>query len=201
MMVAMPSEFPLPRSAEQMSRHDTGLLVVDVQEKLIGAIADHDIVVWNIGRLLDAAETLGIPAAGTEQYPQGLGPTVPELVTRLGTVPSKLSFSCGQCASLFADFRQRDIHRLLLAGIETHVCVQQTALDLLAAGFQVYLAVDAAGSRRRFDHEIALRRMESSGVTLTTTESVLFEWCERAGSPEFKKISALAKLSGPRPKP
>jgi len=171
---------------------------VDVQEKLIRAIVDHDVVVWNIGRLLDAAEALEMPAAGTEQYPRGLGPTVPELATRLGTIPSKLSFSCGECASLFNDFRHRDIHRLLLTGIETHVCVQQTALDLLAAGFQVYLAVDAAGSRRTVDHEIALRRMESSGVALTTTESVLFEWCERAGSPAFKKISALAKLPGPR---
>jgi isochorismate hydrolase len=82
---------------------------------------------------------------------------------------------------------------VLLCGIETHVCVGQTALDLLAAGFRVYIAVDAVAARSTLDHETALRRMESSGAVLTTTEAALFEWCIRAGTPEFRQISALAK--------
>jgi nicotinamidase-related amidase len=86
---------------------------------------------------------------------------------------------------------------VLLAGIETHVCIQQTALDLLAAGYQVYLAADAVAARHAIDHEIALRRMESSGVVLTTTEAAIFEWCEQAGTPEFRRISQLAKEAPP----
>jgi nicotinamidase-related amidase len=88
-------------------------------------------------------------------------------------------------------------YRIMLCGIETHVCVMQTALDLAAAGFEPYVAVDAVGSRYAIDYEFALRRMEASGVILTTTEAAMFEWCRTADRPEFKKISALAKESPP----
>ncbi|MEQ8837306.1 MAG: isochorismatase family protein, partial [Lacipirellulaceae bacterium] len=110
----------------------------------------------------------------------------------------KIQFSCGERGEVFSGWLEEGLHRVLLAGIETHVCVQQTALDLLAAGFQVFVAVDAVGSRYKVDHGIALRRMEASGVLLTTTEATLFEWCERAGTPEFKAISALAKEKPPK---
>jgi nicotinamidase-related amidase len=90
---------------------------------------------------------------------------------------------------------QKGIAKVLIAGIETHVCVQQTALDLLAAGWSVFVAVDAAGSRFEIDHVTALDRMNSAGATLTTTESALFEWCRVAGTPEFKQISKLARES------
>ena len=93
------------------------------------------------------------------------------------------------------NWRAAGIHRVLICGIEAHVCVQQTALDLLAGGFQVIVAVDATSSRNRVDYEIALRRMEISGVLLTTTEAALFEWCRQAGTTEFKAISALVKDS------
>jgi nicotinamidase-related amidase len=86
---------------------------------------------------------------------------------------------------------------VLVCGIETHVCVLQTALDLAANGFEPYLAVDAIGARKSVDHETALRRMEASGVILTTTETAMFEWCRTAGTPEFKRISALAKETPP----
>ena len=187
----------LPRSPELMSATDTGLLVVDVQEKLIAAIADGPRVVLNARRLVDGAEVLGLPVAGTEQYPRGLGPTVPELAGRLGEVPSKLSFSCGGCPEIFRDLEGRGVHKLLVCGIETHVCVQQTVLDLLATGWRVYVAVDAVASRFEMDHRTALGRMDSAGATLTTTEAALFEWCQRAGTPEFKAISLLAKQQGP----
>ena len=91
----------------------------------------------------------------------------------------------------------KGIFKIVLAGIETHVCVLQTALDLLADGFRVYLTVDALGARGRLDHETALRRLESSGAVLTTTETVLFEWCEQAGTDEFRQISSLVKQSPP----
>ncbi len=188
----------LPRSPELMSRQDTALLVVDVQEKLVPAIWQHEQVVWNVGRLLDGAKLLGVRAVATEQYPRGLGPTIKELADRLPVVPEKLTFSCGGCPEVFADLREAGIFKVLVVGIETHVCVQQTVLDLLADAFRVYIAVDAVGSRKILDYETALRRMDSAGATLTTTEAALFEWCEVAGTPEFKQISAMVRTLSPQ---
>jgi nicotinamidase-related amidase len=189
---------PLPRSPELMSADDTGLLVIDVQTKLIGLIPEHQRIVWNIRRLLDGAKILGLIAAATEQYPQGLGGTVPELAERLGNIPGKACFSCGACSEIFRQWDERGITRVLVAGIEAHVCVQQTALDLIATGRRVYVAVDAIGSRYDIDYQIALRRMESAGATLTTTEAALFEWCQRSDTPQFKEISRLVKEASPR---
>lgn len=188
---------PLPRSPELMNAGETGLLVVDAQEKLLEVIPRRAEIVWNLRRLLDAAETLGVRVGGTEQYPEKLGATVPELKQRLGKISDKLSFSACACSSIFEAWREAGLYRVLVTGIETHVCVQQTALDLAADGWMVYLAVDTVGSRRDVDHATALRRMESAGIVLTSTEAVMFEWCRVAGSPEFKKISALAKESQP----
>jgi nicotinamidase-related amidase len=187
----------LPRSPELMSRDDSALLVVDVQEKLIGLIPDHQRIVWNIRRLIDGAKVLGLPVLATEQYPQGLGPTTPELAERLGEIPDKLTFSCGGCGDLFADLSERGVFKILVVGIECHVCVQQTVLDLLGEAFQIYLAVDAVGSRFDIDYQTALKRMDSSGAYLTTTEAALFEWCDIAGTPEFKQISALVQEQPP----
>lgn len=189
---------PLSRSPELMSAGDTGLLVVDVQEKLIGLIAGHERVVWNIRRLLDGAKLLGVATAATEQYPQGLGSTVPELAQRLPPIPDKLCFSCGGCPQIFRDWEVRGISRVLVAGIESHVCVLQTVLDLIASGRRVYVAVDAVGSRHEIDYQTALRRMESAGATLVSTETALFEWCERFGTPQFKEISKLIKETSPQ---
>ncbi|HXT58511.1 MAG TPA: hydrolase, partial [Pirellulales bacterium] len=100
---------PLPRSPELMSASDTALLVVDVQGKLVSLIPGHERIVWNIRRLLDGAKLLGLPAAATEQYPQGLGPTVPELAERLDAIPAKLRFSSGECAGIFEDWNRRGL--------------------------------------------------------------------------------------------
>jgi nicotinamidase-related amidase len=186
-----------PRSPELMSRHDTALLVIDVQTKLLHAMSPPPTLVWNMGRLIDGARILGVSVEATEQYPQGLGTTTRVLAQRLGEIPAKLMFSCRECGPLFERWRDQGIYKILAVGIETHVCVQQTVLDLLAAGFQVYVAVDAVGSRYAVDRETALRRMEMSGATLTTTEAALFEWCEVAGTPEFKRISALVRDTPP----
>ena len=184
-----------------MSRGDTALLVVDVQEKLVSAIAQNARVVWNVRRLIDGAKILGLPVAATEQYPKGLGPTVAELAERLGPVTSKLTFSCGGCPEsflAFGEWRERGVHKILICGTEAHVCVQQTVLDLLADAWRVYVATDAVGSRFDVDYRTALGRMDSAGATLTTTEAALFEWCEVAGTPEFKEISQLAREEGIR---
>jgi nicotinamidase-related amidase len=196
MLPRMNEPFPIERSGELMSAGDTALVVVDVQEKLIPLIAAASRMVWNIERLLDGAKILGVPAIATEQYPQGLGSTIESLASRLDGAHEKIAFSAVGCAP-FAALREQGVFRVLLVGIETHVCVQQTALDLIAAGFRVYVAVDAVGARNDVDCEVALRRMETTGVTLTTTEAALFEWCQVAGTAEFKQISQLVRLSGP----
>jgi nicotinamidase-related amidase len=197
MLAAMNETTPLPRSPELMSRGDTALLVIDVQEKLLPAIPSGSRVVWNVRRLIDAAKALGVPVASTEQYPKGLGPTTPELAERLGAMPSKLTFSSCGCPEVFERLRARGIHKVLICGIETHVCVAQTALDLMADGWRVYVAVDAVGSRFEIDYRTALGRMDSAGATLTTTEAAMFEWCQTADTPEFKEISRLAREPGP----
>ncbi len=187
----------LSRSPELMSPADTALLVVDVQEKLMPLIGGSRRIIWNLRRLLDGAAALGLKALATEQYPQGLGKTVEELANRLGHIPSKAMFSCAGCEDFAKQFVELGNSKILVSGIEAHVCVQQTVLDLLANGYRVYVPVDAIGSRYAVDYETALKRMESAGATLTTTESALFEWCQVSGTPEFKKISALVRESPP----
>jgi nicotinamidase-related amidase len=181
-----------------MSPGDTALLVVDLQERLLPVVADSARIAWNARRLIDGAKILGLPVAATEQYPKGLGPLVPELAERIGPAHSKLTFSCRSCPQIFDELRSKGIHKLVVCGIETHVCVQQTVLDLLADGWRVFVAVDASSSRFEVDHATSLRRMESAGATLTTTEAALFEWCQEAGTPAFKEISRLVREEGPQ---
>jgi nicotinamidase-related amidase len=194
---AMSHPKTLSRSPELMSPEDTALLVVDVQEKLMPLIPDSKRIVWNLRRLLDGAEAVGLRVLATEQYPQGLGPTVAELATRLGKIPSKLTFSCGGCEPFATALEALGASKVMVSGIEAHVCVQQTVLDLLASGYRVYIPVDAVGSRYAVDYETGLRRMESAGAMLTTTEAALFEWCQVAGTPPFKTISALVREKPP----
>ena len=188
----------LARSPELMRPDDTALLVVDLQEKLLPLIDENECIVFNAQRLIRGAEVLGVPCAGTEQYPKGLGPTTAAIRERLESFEEKLDFSCMECQTIFDAWKASERHKVLVCGIETHVCVQQTVLDLLANGFAVYVAVDAVGARHSIDHETALRRMEGGGAVLTTTEAALFEWCGRAGTDRFKEISRLIKEGGVR---
>jgi nicotinamidase-related amidase len=197
MLKRMSSPSPLSRSPELMSAADTVLVVVDVQEKLMPLVSGAARIVWNLRRLLDGAEAVGLGVLATEQYPQGLGPTVPELAGRLGTIPSKMSFSCGGCEPFAHSLAASGASKVMVSGIEAHVCVQQTVLDLLAGGYRVFVPVDAVGSRYPIDYETGLKRMESAGATLTTTEAALFEWCQMSGTPVFKKISALVREKPP----
>ncbi len=182
------------RSPELMHRNSTMLLVVDVQTRLLSAQPNAEQIVDNTRRLLDAASALGVACVGTEQVPEKLGPTVDLLAERLpGPIPSKSEFSAIGCEEVNELLREKAIRHVLLAGIETHVCIQQTAMDLIAAGLQPIIVVDAVGSRFEQDHLVALRRLEAAGVGMTTAESAMFEWCERATDKAFREISALAK--------
>jgi nicotinamidase-related amidase len=181
-------------SPPRLTPADTALLVVDVQEKLLPKIHGAAGVVRNIGFLLDACQVLGVPASATEQYAKGLGPTVPELAAKLpGPRPDKLAFSSCAAPEIVEAFRRGGRPKVLATGIETHVCVLQTTLDLVSLGFRVFVAVDAVGSRYVIDHETALRRMEQAGVVLLTCEMAAFELTGVAGTPQFKEISRLVQ--------
>lgn len=185
------------RSPLLMDAANSALLVIDVQEKLLPQILGGPRMVWNISRLLQAARLLDVRVLATEQYPQGLGPTTADLRCHLPAISTKSLFSCAECADLFAPLADAGIINLLLCGIETHVCVQQTAFDLMAQGFNVFLAADAVGTRHAIDGEVALERLRTCGAMVTTTESVLFEWCQSSAHPHFKSISHLVRQPGP----
>jgi nicotinamidase-related amidase len=176
-----------------MSALDTGLLVIDVQEKLVPKIAGAAALVRNLSFLLDVAKLLGMPVQATEQYPRGLGTTIPELLPKLPERPEKVAFSSCAAPGVVETFHRLARPKLVLTGIETHVCVLHTALDLLAAGFRVFLPVDAIGARYRVDHDTALRRLEQAGAVLTTTEGCAFEWMGAANHPQFKEVSRLVQ--------
>ena len=185
------------RSPELISRACSALLVIDVQQKMLANIGQQEQIVWNIDRLISGAGLLQVPVSVSEQYPEKLGATVEPLRQRLGAAIPKRMFSCRECEKIFESWRSTEIRQVIVCGIETHVCVLQTAFDLMSEGFSVYIVADAIGSRTELDHQIALRRLETCGAVLTTTESVLFEWCESSAIPEFKQISKLITESLP----
>lgn len=184
----------LPRSHELLTRQDSRLLTIDLQERLMPVINEGDSVIARTVTLVTAARLLDIPVTATEQYPRGLGPTVPLLADLLPDRQEKTEFSCLNTLDWNRDGSDPSGRfKVVVAGVEAHICVQQTVLDLLAHGFRVYVVADAVGSRRTLDRDTALQRMALSGAVITTTEAVVFEWCERSGTDEFKAISRLVK--------
>lgn len=168
------------------------LLVVDVQERLLAAMPSRGELVRNAAFLLDVARLLDIPVRATEQYPQGLGATTDELAKRLPpNIPAKTAFSCKGAVGLFDELRSLKRTNVVLTGMETHVCVVQTAFDLMEAGYTVFLPVDAIGSRFRIDQDTALRRLERAGAIPTTVEAVAFEWLGDSRHSQFKTVSKL----------
>lgn len=174
-----------------LERDRAALVVVDVQEAFRPAVLDFDRVTGNALRLIRGARILGLPVIVTEQYPKGLGSTVPELEKALeGVAPiEKLCFSAAGADGF--DLGGRD--QALLCGIETHVCVSQTAHDLLGRGLDVHVARDAVSSRTEENRELGLRKMERAGAVVTSVETALFELVGAAGSDEFKAVQRLVK--------
>jgi hypothetical protein len=165
-----------------------------MQERLLPVIDAADRLTQRCRFLMEAAGLLSVPVVITEQYPRGLGTTIEPLrgVAANAVVLEKLRFS-GADALQDAGLLRPGLRQLVLAGIETHICVQQTALDLVAAGWDVILAADASGSRQEADRSAALVRLAAAGVTVSTAESVVFEWCETAEHPNFRRLSALVR--------
>ncbi len=169
------------------------LLVVDFQEKLLPAIDGAEALLENTLRLARGAGLLGVPTFATEQYPRGLGPTVNPLASLIPDRPAKTTFHALGAPGIVEGLRRLGVRHVTLAGIEAHVCVAQTALELLQLGYAVQVAADAVGSRFAVDREFALRRLERAGAVVTTTEAILFEWIGDAADPRFKAFTALIK--------
>lgn len=181
------------RHSSLLTPANSSLLVIDVQEKLVPLIPRREQLVKNVGFLLEAAQTLSVPVQATEQYPKGLGSTVAELLAKLPHRLEKTAFSCCVIAEVEIKVQAGGRNKVVVVGMETHVCVLQTALDLLARGLTVHVPIDAVASRYDVDHATALRRMEQAGAILTTSETAVFEWIGRSGTPEFKAISKLVQ--------
>ena len=182
----------------KLERDRTALVVVDVQEGFRKAIPDFERVAKATATLVRGAEAIGIPVVITEQYPKGLGETAREVSEYLpeGTAPiEKIVFSAAEAEGF--DLGGRD--QVLVCGIETHVCVNQTVLDLLDGGTDVQVAEDAVGSRTAENKRVGLHKMERAGAVVTSVEAALFELLGRAGTDEFKAVQKLILDYAPNP--
>jgi nicotinamidase-related amidase len=171
----------------------TALLVVDVQERFAPAIPGFEGLTASCVRLVRTFNHLELPVVATEQYPQGLGATVPELrdVIAAAQLPAKTTFSSFACEAARDALRAAGSTSVLVCGLETHVCVSQSVHEMLAAGLRVHVAADAVASRRESDRDVALRRMAAAGAVITTSEAAAFELMRDAKHPAFRKVQRL----------
>jgi nicotinamidase-related amidase len=180
---------------DRINRTKAGLLVVDIQERLLPAIYEKERVLQNALRLIKGAALFGMPVFVTEQYRKGLGATAPELAAALpGFAPiEKLTFSSCGAPELMEQIQARGVRDLVVCGIEAHVCVCQTCLDLVVRGLKPFVVADAVSSRTPENWKAGLDRMREAGAAMVSTEMVLFELLERAGTEEFKQVLSLVK--------
>jgi nicotinamidase-related amidase len=179
----------------RLTPQNTALIVVDVQEKLMAAMQRRADMIAGVDKLLRAARALELPTLVTFQYLKGLGPLCAELAEAAAGLPTfeKLTFSCCGDETFLRAVKELRRPRLILCGMETHVCVQQTTIDLMNAGYFVYVCADAVCSRRDLDRDVALARMRDCGAVITTVESAVFELLREAGTPAFKACLPLFK--------
>lgn len=171
--------------------HRSQLLVIDLQEKVVPAVHDHERVVANVLWMVRVAQKIGVPVAAVEQYPRGLGRTVAavrDLLPDAAIAPPKDQFS-SVAAQCLAELPGADRVQVVLVGIEAHVCLMQTALDLLQDGKEVFVVAEAVGSRRESDRDLALARMRQEGARIVSREMVAFEWLAQAATPLFREVN------------
>jgi nicotinamidase-related amidase len=182
-------------TSHRIAREKAALVVVDIQDRLLPAIHEKERVVANTIRLIKGAAIMGLPILVTEQYRKGIGATAPEVAAAVpGFAPmEKMTFSSCGAEGFVAALETKSIRDVILCGIEAHVCVTQTCLDLLARGFQPFIAADAISSRTPENHRAGVERMRGAGAVIASTEMVLFELLGRAGTDEFKQVLPLVK--------
>ena len=179
----------------RIDRKQTGLVVVDIQERLLPSIFEMETLVQNALRLINGAAILRLPVFATEQYRKGVGATVPEIASAIPDFApmEKTAFSCFGAPGFVEALRAKGVTDVVLCGIEAHVCVLQTCFDLLDHGFRPFVVADAISSRTAENHRLGVERMRDAGGVMVTTEMILFELLERAGTEEFKQVLALVK--------
>ncbi len=179
---------------KQISKRQTALLIMDAQAKIINPIENRDLILENIFKLLKAYEILGENIYISEQNPLKLGSTVEKLLPKTDfKVFEKMDFSIANNQKLNNELSINKIKQLIICGFETHICIQQSVLGFLKNNFKVYIAADSMSSRKTIDHDIAVRRMQSEGAILSTSEAIIFELCETSSRIEFKNISNIIK--------
>lgn len=183
----------------RMHRERSQLLIVDMQEKLLPVINRADSVLANCQRVIRMARRLDVPMTISEQNPKGIGHTVEAVRETAGSgvpVLTKAHFSCMRDEAFcehIGKLREAGRNQVVLVGIEAHVCVTQTALDLLAGGYETFVVADAVSSRTAENRELALQRMRQAGAIVVDNEAVMFEWLEKAGTPEFRDLLPMLK--------
>lgn len=178
-----------------ISTGDTVLVIIDVQEKLFRAIYEKEQMLDSLLRLIQGARVLEIPIIMTEQYPKGLGTTLPEIIDLLPDIKRlpKTVFSCYRDSDFRQELKVLSRNQILLAGIETHVCVYQTAIDLIKTGYSVHIATDCVSSRTAENKALGMQRVSGAGAKLTSMEMVLFEFLQVAEGERFKAVSKILK--------
>jgi len=176
------------------NRKEVALVVVDVQDSFLPVIFEMGRVSENCAKLVKAFKVLGVPVVHTEQYPKGLGRTIPDLTALFEDKPvEKIEFSCMRNAAFKERLKRLKAKSLVICGIEAHVCVLQTALDALKEGYEVYVVEDATSSRKKTDWGTAIGRLRQGGAHVVSTEMIIFQLMEKAGSGEFKEIQKIVK--------
>lgn len=178
-----------------LSQEDSVLMIIDMQGNLYESMQDKQFLLENVRKLIRGMQVFGIPVIVTEQIPEKLGPTIEPVVSLLPDSPRipKSDFSCCGDEKIMKALKAVERRQVLLCGIETHVCVYQTAVDLLGFGYDVHLVADAVSSRTVLNREIGIRKMCDEGARLASTEMVLFELIRTADDPKFKEIFSIVK--------
>jgi len=178
-----------------ISKDEAALIIIDVQEKLFPLIFNKEKILENMRKLIRFAKIVNMPIILTEQYPKGLGSTIPEireLVPDFQPI-EKLEFSCFGSEKFRLILKELNVKTLIIVGIETHICVTQTSIEGIKNGYRVYVVVDATSSRKLEDKSIAIKRMMQSGVIVVSTEMLMYELLKKAGTKEFKEALKLVK--------
>ncbi|WP_436716725.1 isochorismatase family protein [Roseiconus lacunae] len=184
---------PYQASSQRLSVSRSAILVIDLQEKLVPVIPSADHVVQSTEALLMVAELLEIPSAATVQYPKGLGGLVEPLDEWFPEPEEKLDFSASVCRRELDRWIDAGRNQILICGIETHICVLQTVMDLLQESLQPVIVAEAVAAYGGWEHELAIDQMKALGVTITSAESIIYQWLGTAGHPQFKAISKIVK--------
>lgn len=180
-----------------LSREGAAFIIVDVQEKLFPLISGKDEVLKNLRRMILFAKIIGMPIILTEQYPKGLGRTIPEIKDLLPDVQpiEKVEFSCFGSEKFRESLREGNIKTLIIVGIETHICVMQTSIEGVSNGYRVCVISDATSSRNPEDKAVAVDRMRQNGIIIASTEMIIYELLRRAGTEEFREALKIIRGS------